>query len=426
MTALTKLPPILDGGAGAGYWSGAGRYERGDRRDRRLVHWSYGQRRDQARIRTALDRLDSAWRGHRGKSYRTSRRILGEIALAWNAEQRVSRVCKSSIALRLGLHRNTVYKHCRNLTRIGLLIQGHYAAPKDGQYKSYAVFAIIGLSGRLPVVLSFRRRRSRYPRLVEVIWPQAALAAHGRRSTALIPDTILPPGIPLKKTKNVHNTCDSDLYMSQTSERREHRAASLRPRHVFIGAARGGGLRRLFGPGLQQSSRGRGSGLEGKASQIRPSSSDPPFSGIERVRSRLLAFERDFGHLASYRPPQGWPRGWMRHRVVAISDKDWSALVKLVMSRPLLTGEVAMHNGRCFELNFWWLMRHAPRLLRQAEPPAPELPRRPRKTPVEGRPPRSSQDRRAILKTLRRRNPQLAEALERLGETFLDGYDDDE
>ena len=130
MTAFTKLPLILKGGSGAGYWSGAGRYERGDRRDCRLVRWTYGQRRDQARIQRVLTLLERNWRGQRGKSYRTAGRILGEIALAWNCDQRISRVCKSSIAHRLGLHRNTVYRQCRTLIGLGLLIQGHYAAPQ--------------------------------------------------------------------------------------------------------------------------------------------------------------------------------------------------------------------------------------------------------------------------------------------------------
>jgi len=171
VTALTKLPPVGEGGSDAGYWSGAGRYERGDRRDRRLLHWTYGQRRDQARIRRVLGLLERSWCGRRGKSYRTAGRILGEIALAWNCDQRISRVCKSSIAHRLGLHRNTVYRQCRTLIRLGLLIQGHYAAPKSGQYKSYGVFAIAGMSGRLPVIISFRRRHGRHARFVDITWP---------------------------------------------------------------------------------------------------------------------------------------------------------------------------------------------------------------------------------------------------------------
>lgn len=129
------------------------------------------------------------------------------------------------------------------------------------------------------------------------------------------------------------------------------------------------------------------------------------------------------GHLASYSSPQGWPRGWMRGRVTTLSDAEWSALVALVLSRPLLTGEALMPDGRRFELNFWWLMRHAPRLLRQLEVPAPA--RRPQTSPVQGLPPRSSKERRAMLKTLRETSPQIADALESLGGTFLDGDEDD-
>jgi hypothetical protein len=429
VTALTKLPPIQrrsrGGDAGAGYWSGAGRYERGDRRDHRLLHWSYGLRQDQARIRRVLGLLERSWRGRRGKSYRTAGRILAEIALAWNRDQRISRVCKSSIAHRLGLHRNTVYRQCRTLIRLGLLIQGQYAAPKGGQYKSYAVFAIADMSGRLPIIISFRRRHGRHARFVDIAWPTSALAAYGRRSTALIPDTPRTGDAPSKKPKMVHNTCDSDLYMSQTSERRGYGTAPLRSRQVVFSAARGGGLRKLFGPAPQQSSRGQDAGLEGKASQIRPARSDASLSGIERIRSRMKAFEQAFGHLASYSPPEGWPRGWMRGRVAALSDSDWSALVELVLSRPLLTGEALMPDGKRFELNFWWLMRHAPRLLRQTQPPGPELARHPRPTPIRGRPAGSPKERRAVLKALRATSPQLADALESLGGTFLDGDGDD-
>jgi hypothetical protein len=138
----------------------------------------------------------------------------------------------------------------------------------------------------------------------------------------------------------------------------------------------------------------------------------------------MQAFERSFGHLASYSPPQGWPRGWMRGRVATMSDAEWSELVELVLSRPLLTGEALMPDGRRFELNFWWLMRHAPRLLRQLEVPATAAARRPQASPVRGQP-RSSTERRAMLKTLRETSPQIADALERLGGTFLDGDEDD-
>jgi len=38
----------MDEASGSGHWYGLGRYERGDRRDQRLVHWYYGQRMDGA------------------------------------------------------------------------------------------------------------------------------------------------------------------------------------------------------------------------------------------------------------------------------------------------------------------------------------------------------------------------------------------
>jgi len=43
--------------------------------------------------------------------------------------------------------------------------------PNGGQYKCYAVFAITGMSGRLPVIISFRRRHGRHARFVDITWP---------------------------------------------------------------------------------------------------------------------------------------------------------------------------------------------------------------------------------------------------------------
>ena len=56
MTTAVKLLPII-AGRKDGYWHGSGRYERGDRRDQRLSHSTYGQRVDQARIRRVLAML---------------------------------------------------------------------------------------------------------------------------------------------------------------------------------------------------------------------------------------------------------------------------------------------------------------------------------------------------------------------------------
>jgi chromosome partitioning protein len=51
-----KLPPMVEA-SGSGHWYGLGRYERGDRRDRRLIHWSKArQRRMRAMLATELAR----------------------------------------------------------------------------------------------------------------------------------------------------------------------------------------------------------------------------------------------------------------------------------------------------------------------------------------------------------------------------------
>lgn len=103
-----KLRPIIDTD-NAGHWYGPGRYERGDRRNRRLIHWSYGARMDHARTKRMLAMLVASWHqidpaGLKGKRFRTSCRILTEIARSLNKVEGISYLTKASIAARLGMH----------------------------------------------------------------------------------------------------------------------------------------------------------------------------------------------------------------------------------------------------------------------------------------------------------------------------------
>jgi DNA-binding CsgD family transcriptional regulator len=186
MTTAVKLLPII-AGRKDGYWHGSGRYERGDRRDQRLSHSTYGQRVDQARIRRVLAMLAASWHqidpdGRRGKRFRTSAKILTEIARSLNKVDGISYLTKASIAARLGMHRNTIYKHCKAMERAGVIIQGHYAMPKGSDFKSYSVFGVPGITGRLPMVLRFRRRHARHVKLVQITWPMATIARYGQRA----------------------------------------------------------------------------------------------------------------------------------------------------------------------------------------------------------------------------------------------------
>ena len=448
-TAGTVLPPLVEG---VGHWRGSGRYERGDRRDRSLTHWSYGDKVDQARIRRVLAMLDAGWTGRRSRAYDTAARILTEIARCWDSTARISRICKASIALRLDLHRNTVYRYCKLMERAGILIQGLYDAPKGQTYKSYAVWAIAGMTGRLPLLLSFRRRHSRHARLADIRWPMKALAAWGRRACALLPDTPRtdPKTDPQSVAQNggkasdtlsknpeiVHNTCNRDLYLSQTvrnaPDRRSDAGApdargdsgtaplSGTRQRSSAAAVRGGGLRRLGSVLSAEPSGGEEDGLEGKAPEILLSCPDTAVPAVERVRSRLAAYEQGLGHLASYRPPAGFPRGWMRRRLAAIDDAEWDRLIGLALRLPMVNGTEAMRDGRMFGLNLWWLIRHAPRLLALSEPERRvDTPKRP---PADHSPARrmSARERTRRLAEMRTRNPELADALERLGRNIED------
>jgi len=110
MSAATALLSTSDASRShAGYWSGPGRYERGDRRNRRLIHWSYGARMDHARTKRMLAMLVASWHqidpaGLKGKRFRTSCRILTEIARSLNKVEGISYLTKATIAARLGMH----------------------------------------------------------------------------------------------------------------------------------------------------------------------------------------------------------------------------------------------------------------------------------------------------------------------------------
>ena len=463
-SAGSALPPLIEGACKA-VWRGRGRYERGDRRDRSLVHWSYGQRVDAARIRRVLAMLDDSWNrgdpaGRRGKAYATAAGILTEIARCWDSTARISRICKSSIALRLGLHRNTVYRYCRLMEKAGILIQGLYDAPKDNRYKSYAVWAIAGMTGRLPLFLSFRRRYARHARLAEIRWPMNALAAWGRRAaSALVPDTPRTspetdpegggetPDILSKNPKIVHNTCNPDSYPSRTVRAAPNRrsAASAPDARGRYGPAPPSGTRQrssaaapkgVGGPALRrlgsvlatEPSGGEGTGLEGKASRHSTSGHDRHLSAIERVRARLAAYERDLGHLPSWRPPAGFPRGWMRRRMAGMDDGEWDRLIQLALRLPMVNGAAPMRDGRMFKLTIWWLIRHAPRLLALTAPETPEpeaaRPRPACPEPVHGERsqhrPLTEGERERMMAQLRTRSPELAAALERLGRSIRD------
>lgn len=223
MRQAHKLPPLVAvDRSGDGYWRGSGRFERGDRRDRSLTHWRYGQRVDAARVRRLNGMLTASWprihpKEHIGKRYRTSCKILEKIALSINSVQGISFITKASIAAELGMHRNTIYKHCKAMEMAGVLIQGHYAAQKEAEYKSYSVFGVPGITGRLPAVLTFRRRHSKRSKVVQINWPIQTIARYGERPLpqATWPFLVTPVNENILKPeiKNVHSTCDHQLYL---------------------------------------------------------------------------------------------------------------------------------------------------------------------------------------------------------------------
>lgn len=224
MSVAQELPPIVGGRRDddhrSEYWYGSGRYDRGDRRDRRLTHWTYGARVDAARIRRLIAMLHVGWpqidpNGRKGKRFRTSAKILTKIALSYNVAERISFITKASIAADLGMHRNTIYQHCKVMERAGVLLQGHYSAPKGSDYKTYSVFAIPGMSGRLPVILAFKRRYARRARVVSITWPMATIARYGQRPLPQSNWPILVTPANEDLFKNVHRTCDQDLYIEQ-------------------------------------------------------------------------------------------------------------------------------------------------------------------------------------------------------------------
>lgn len=430
MATALKLPLIVEGGRyqADGYWSGAGRYERGDRRDRSLTHWRYGARVDAARIRRLRAMLDANWHqinptGQRGKRFRTAIKILTEIARSYNTVQRISFITKATIAATLNLHRNTVYQHCKSMEQAGILLQGHYEAHKGGDYKTYSVFAIAGMTGQLPVLLRFKRRHARHVRMVSITWPIATLARYGQHPLPQFgwPTLVTPANENL--FKNVHGTCDKDLYLQQAvcaapksaaKRLKGDKGATASPRQVmFVAANRGQNVRYPPQPALKGLHRAQQGGLEGRALRFSTSHHDRQLSGVERIRSVMQAYERDFGHLENCQPIVGFPRGWMRKRVLAITDKDWGALVQLVLSRPLLCGTAPMQDGRVFQLNFWWLMQEAPRLLAQVAKPAPphDSHRPSRQSKPSPPKPLSRAARNQMIDDIRTHNPDLAKIL---------------
>ena len=83
------------------------------------------------------------------------------------------------------------------------------------------------------------------------------------------------------------------------------------------------------------------------------------------------------------------------------------------MGRPMLCGAAPCDDGRIFALNFWWLMKEAPRLLAQL---APVKPAKAKTAPVDraaGKPqrPMTSSERAQMIKSIRKKNPELAETL---------------
>jgi hypothetical protein len=232
------------------------------------------------------------------------------------------------------MHRNTVYKHCKAMERAGVLLQGHYSAPKGSDYKTYFVFGIPGMSGKLPVILSFKRRYARRSRVVSITWPMATIARYGQRPLPQSnwPILVTPENDDLfqNNTKNVHRTCDLDLYLSRrvqpaakSSRKRlegESGAApqsTLGSRQASIGAAdRGRSPRQRPEIALKRLNRAKKGCFEGKASRFFPSHHDDRLSAIERIRGLMQAYERAFGHLENYQPIVGFPRGWMRARVL--------------------------------------------------------------------------------------------------------------
>lgn len=302
-------------GFSEGYWRGSGRYEHGDRRDRRLTHWSYGARVDAARMRRMQAMLDINWQnidpaGRKGKRFRTSAKILQKIALSINKVQGISFITKASIAAALGMHRNTIYKHCKAMETAGVLIQGHYSAPKGSHYKSYSVFGVPGITGRLPIVLTFRRRHARRARMVQIIWPLAVIARYGQRPLPPITRPVLVTPANENFFKNVHGTCDHQLYLNpavQNAEKdsrkrlKEENGTGPSARLVNLQAAqRGQRLRDTPGLTLKRLKSASKEGFEGKASQFRPSRFDGALPAIERVRSVMQAFELRADHITDF------------------------------------------------------------------------------------------------------------------------------
>lgn len=432
MRQAHKLPPLVAvDRSGDGYWRGSGRFERGDRRDRSLTHWRYGQRVDAARVRRLNGMLTASWprihpKEHIGKRYRTSCKILEKIALSINSVQGISFITKASIAAELGMHRNTIYKHCKAMEMAGVLIQGHYAAQKEAEYKSYSVFGVPGITGRLPAVLTFRRRHSKRSKVVQINWPIQTIARYGERPLpqATWPFLVTPVNENILKPeiKNVHSTCDHQLYLKQAvqnadqdSRERLKEGSGTGPavRLVDIGAAkRGQSPRDTPKPALKRLKSVKQDGFEGKAPRFLPSRFDGSLLGVERVRGVMQAYECAFGHLENYQPIVGFPRGWMRARVLSITPDQWAKLVQLVLARPMLCGAAPCDDGRIFALNFWWLMKEAPRLLTQLAPikPAPDQRDRAARE-VQG--PLTSAERAELIDNVKASNPQLAEILAR-------------
>ena len=435
-SAAALLPPIIGvSREDASYWSGPGRYEHGDRRNHALVHWSYGARVDVARLRRLRAMLDARWKGRRGKRFATSLAILDLIALGYNSTEKISRITKASIAAKLKLHRNTVYQHCKAMEEAGVLVQGYYEASKGSAYKRYSVFAISGITGRLPMILTFRRKYSRHARIIEINWPTRHLAEYGRRPCRLFPETPATskagsspsPAPALDLSKNVHRTCNQQLFLFPivpkhpdqgrvlpvpgTPTAKDGYGTAPGGRQIMSMAAGGGrNPRRTPAFHLKRITRAGRDCHEGGAWQIPHPCSDRQQTGIKRIRGLMKGFEMSFGHLASYRPVTGFPRDWMRRRALDITPDQWKQLTDLVLSRPMLTGEAMMASGRMFDLNFYWLIKHATRLLAAAQPPTVAATNpQPASTRSTDTPP--GYDRDAAIAEHARRNPELGATL---------------
>jgi len=276
---------------------------------------------------------------------------------------------------------------------------------------------------------------------VQITWPLAAIDRYGQQPVPQHLSSFVIISANQNPVKNVHGTCNPPLFLNQTVD-----GAANNSRQCQEGQAATTRLSQQTGATSIHSSQSppripklrlkrlasvEGHGFEGKDLPFFPSTPDRPLTAIDKVRSVMQAYERDFGHLDNYQPIVGFPRGRMRARVLSVTPGVWQALVRLVLSRPLLTGAAPMHDGRTFQLNFWWLMQEAPRLLAQeanrrvthpmTEPDAPRA--LAGQTPAE----RDSRRRRLghgeqarHLAEIRARNPELADALERLGRSIRD------